>query len=122
MVLKAVTKGISKEVAEGIPKEMVEGVLEWMVVGDVMERVHEGDMAEDKRMLDTTSDVVFMSKGTIEVRKDKKLAANIPELVVDKKSRFSSQYTVSPFMAEAKKRTFVDGTFSNLLCGAYPIK
>lgn len=44
----------------------------------------------------------------------KKRAVDLPELVVGKMPIVPSQYIVSPFTAETKRRRFVDGTIPNL--------
>lgn len=54
--------------------------------------------------------------------KCKKRAVGMPEQVVDKRLRLLSQYVVSPFMAEVKTRTFVDGMYPNLFQDVDPAK
>lgn len=71
-------------------------------------------MAEDERTPETTEDIVFVSEGVTEVRKDKKCAADVVELMFSKRSILPSQYIVFPYTAEAKRRTFMDGTFPNI--------
>jgi hypothetical protein len=44
----------------------------------------------------------------------KRHAVDTPEGVVGKRVRLPSQYVVSPYTAEAKRRTFIDGTYPNL--------
>lgn len=62
------------------------------------------------------NDITNMPKGTMKLTKGKKYIVDVSEQMVSKKTRLSSHYTISPYTVEAKKRTFVDGTFPNLLC------
>lgn len=48
------------------------------------------------------------------VTEGKKHAVDVHEVVVGERLRFSLQHIISPFMAEVKRRTFVDGMFPNL--------
>lgn len=78
-----------KDEVEGIPEEVV-GVLEGMVVWYVAKEVQEGDMAKNERTSDTMEDVAFVLEGTMEVKKGKNRAADVPKLVVNKKPKLLS--------------------------------
>ncbi|XP_022850972.1 uncharacterized protein LOC111372800 [Olea europaea var. sylvestris] len=109
-----------------------EGVLEEEVVrvseeDEVPEVQEEEGVSEAERVPYQTPDlpnVVFVSEGTKEVvpmvgegvsdigRVSR--IVDVPELVVGKRPRAPSQYVVSPFTAEAKRKRFVEGTHPNL--------
>jgi hypothetical protein len=96
----------------------VEGVL--MEVGVPEGRAQEG--VEGVPVEVEADDVVFVSEGTTELRKGTKRAVDVTPMVVGKRSRLPSQYIVSPFTAEAKRRTFLDGTFPNLFREVDPVR
>lgn len=50
----------------------------------------------------------------IVVTEGKKHAVDVSKQVIGKRLRLPSKYVVSPFIVEAKMRTFVDGTYPNL--------
>lgn len=54
---------VLEAVAEEVSEKVAKGILEEMVVGNVNEGVHEGGVAEDERMPNTTDDVVLVSEG-----------------------------------------------------------
>lgn len=56
------------------------------------------------------------------VAKAKRCDVNMPEQVVRKRSMMSSQYVISPFTAEVKRQTFVDGTYPNLFWAVDNVK
>ncbi|XP_022845283.1 uncharacterized protein LOC111368276 [Olea europaea var. sylvestris] len=103
--------------AEGIPKEVkvpVQGI-----PGDV-EGVPEVEVVPERTP--DSSDVVFVSEevvpiageGIIPMDEERTRAINVLERVVGKRPKVPSQYAVSPFTVEVKRRRFVDGTHPNL--------
>ncbi|XP_022866561.1 uncharacterized protein LOC111386332 isoform X2 [Olea europaea var. sylvestris] len=103
-------------VPEGGTEEAAERTLEVVIEGD------EG-VAEEKRNPEMTDDdVVFVSEGAMEVPKGKRRANDAPALMVGKRSGLPSQYIVSPYTVEAKRRGFVDGTFPNLFRDVDPVR
>lgn len=56
-------------------------------------------------------------RATVLRTEGKKFAIDVSEQVVDKRSKLPSQYVISSFTTETKKRTtFIDGTYPNLFC------
>ncbi|XP_022855868.1 uncharacterized protein LOC111377053 [Olea europaea var. sylvestris] len=115
--------------AEGIPEE--DRVLELEVVpvhgipGDVEgapeeERVPEVDVVPEKTpdsavVVFVSEEVVpTMGEGVVPMVGEMEIPEAHEEWVVGKRPRVPSQYVLSPFIAEAKRRRFVDGTHPNL--------
>lgn len=51
---------------------------------------------------------------TLVITKAKQRAVDVPDQVVDKRPRLSSQYVVSSFTTEVKRERFIDGMYPNL--------
>lgn len=56
----------------------------------------------------------IVPEGTMEVTKGKKHIIEVLEHMVSKRTRLQSQYIVSPYTIEIKKRMFMDSTLPNL--------
>ncbi|XP_022856810.1 uncharacterized protein LOC111377895 [Olea europaea var. sylvestris] len=115
--------------AEGVPEE--DRVLELEVVpvhgitGDVEGAPEEERVPEVEVVPEKTPDspvVVFVSEevvptageGVVPMAGEMEIPEAHEERVVGKRPRVPSQYVLSPFTAEAKRRRFVDGTHRNL--------
>lgn len=46
--------------------------------------------------------------------RQKSITVDVSELVINKRLRLPSQYVISTFMSEAKRRRFIDGMYPNL--------